>query len=240
MNVNKLLEGLLGGGGDVFGTTKGASSAQAGSGPGGLPSGLIGGAATGGLIAMLVGSKKGRKLGGKALKYGGLAAVGGLAYKAYSDWQTKQESGQEEAPLSLPKPAPGSDFEIETAKDAQGEDFRLVLVRAMISAAQCDDHIDAEEHKAIRTQLDSFELGASEKTALYGYFSEPANPAAIAGLARNDAQKAEIYLVSALCIDPDTPQEQAYMDALSGSLELPDGLRVHLDAEAQAARRQVA
>ncbi len=230
MDVNKLLEGFLGSKG---GAAAGQSTGQAPQGKpagAGLPSGLIGGAAAGGLIALLVGSKKGRKLGGKAVKYGGLAAVGGLAYKAYSDWQTQKTSGTE----------PESGFDPENDQDAQGGDFRLVLMRAMISAAQSDDHIDQEEHRRIREQVGAFDLGPTEKAALYEYFSEPADPATIAGLARTEAQKAEIYLASALCIDPDTPQEQQYMQTLSTRLQLPGGLRDHLDAEAAAARDQMA
>ena len=36
-------------------------------------------AIAGGLAAVLLGTKSGRKLGGKALKYGGMAAIAGLA-----------------------------------------------------------------------------------------------------------------------------------------------------------------
>ena len=39
----------------------------------------------GGALGLLLGSKGGRKLGGKALKYGALAGVGALAWKAYQD-----------------------------------------------------------------------------------------------------------------------------------------------------------
>lgn len=240
MDVNKLLEGFLGSKGGAAAGQATGQAPQGRSAGSGLPSGLIGGAAAGGLIALLAGSKKGRKLGGKAIKYGGLAAVGGLAYKAYSDWQTQKTSGTEPDPLGLPKPAPETGFDPENDQDAQGGDFRLVLMRAMISAAQSDDHIDQDEHRRIREQVGAFDLGPTEKAALYDYFSEPADPAAIAGLARTEAQKAEIYLASALCIDPDTPQEQQYMQALGARLQLPAGLRDHLDAEAAAARQQMA
>ncbi|MEM8665240.1 MAG: DUF533 domain-containing protein, partial [Pseudomonadota bacterium] len=46
-------------------------------------SGLITGAAAGGLAGLLLGSKKPRKIAGTALKVGGVALVGGLAYKAW-------------------------------------------------------------------------------------------------------------------------------------------------------------
>ncbi|MEF1262343.1 DUF533 domain-containing protein, partial [Vibrio harveyi] len=54
------------------------------------------GAIGGGLIGMLMGSKKSKKMAKKvgtgALKVGGAAALGALAYKVYNDWQAKQDT----------------------------------------------------------------------------------------------------------------------------------------------------
>ncbi|MGB2426436.1 MAG: tellurite resistance TerB family protein [Alteromonas sp.] len=60
----------------------------------GALSGFLGGVAGGGLTSM-VASKKGRKTGKKALKYGALAAVGGLAWKAYKQYSANQQSNQQ-------------------------------------------------------------------------------------------------------------------------------------------------
>ena len=49
--------------------------------------------ATGALAAVLLGTGAGRKLGGTALQLGGLAAVAGLAYKAYQNYQEGQKPG---------------------------------------------------------------------------------------------------------------------------------------------------
>lgn len=58
---------------------------------GGLPSGAAGGrggfgkyasgAAAGGALALLLGSRSGRRLGGKVIRYGSVAAIGALAWK---------------------------------------------------------------------------------------------------------------------------------------------------------------
>lgn len=221
MDVNKLLQGFLG---------------DTGQGGKGLPSGMVGGAAAGGLIALLVGTKKGRKLGGKAIKYGGMAAVGGLAYKAYRDWQEGKAVAAGGAAQALPAVAPGSAFDVDHDHDARGDDFRLVLMRAMIAAANADDHIDADEHRHIRAQVAEMGLGAAEKAMLYDFLSDPADAATIAALARNDEQRAEIYLASALAIDPDTVEERAYLSDLAARLNLPKGLSGYLDAEAASAR----
>lgn len=234
MDVSKLLQGFLG---DAQGGRPGQGKQT---GPGGLPSGMVGGAAAGGMIALLLGTKKGRKLGGKAIKYGGMAAVGGLAYKAYRDWQSGKAVGSDPAPLALERPGPETGFDVESDRDAHGDDFRLVLVRAMIAAANADNHIDAEEHRHIRAQVDELGLGASEKAVLYDYLSDPADAATIARLARTEEQKAEIYLASALSIDPDTPEERNYLSDLATRLNLPGGLTGYLDAEAASVREQVA
>ncbi|MDM7859907.1 tellurite resistance TerB family protein [Alteromonas sp. ASW11-36] len=59
----------------------------------GALSGFLGGVAGGGLTSMVT-SKKGRKAGGKVLKYGALAAVGGLAWKAYKQYSANQQGQQ--------------------------------------------------------------------------------------------------------------------------------------------------
>ena len=59
----------------------------------GALSGFLGGVAGGGLTS-LVTSKSGRKTGKKALKYGALAAVGGLAWKAYQQYSAQNQPAQ--------------------------------------------------------------------------------------------------------------------------------------------------
>ena len=54
--------------------------------------GFAGGMA-GGLASGMLTSKKGRKLGKKALQVGGVAALGGLAYAAYSRYRQNQSPG---------------------------------------------------------------------------------------------------------------------------------------------------
>ena len=114
--------------------------------------------APGGLVALLMSNKKARKMGGKALTYGGLAAVGGLAYKAWSDHKSAQQGAQ-------PAPVPAatqthilaapvdSGFNVASQTDRDGSDLRLTLVRAMISSAKSDGHINADEHTRIQAHI---------------------------------------------------------------------------------------
>src|SRR5690606_16637441 len=59
--------------------------------------GFGGGALTGGVLGLLLGTKGGRKLASNAMLYGGMAAIGGIAYKAYKDWQAQQQSAPQQA-----------------------------------------------------------------------------------------------------------------------------------------------
>ena len=47
---------------------------------------------TGGIAGGLAGLLLGRGFGGDLLKYGGMAVIGGLAYKAYRDYQASQQA----------------------------------------------------------------------------------------------------------------------------------------------------
>ena len=63
--------------------------------------------AAGALVAVLLGTGAGRKVTGSALKIGGLAAVAGLAYKAYQNYQKGNQPGAEaeKQPELLPPPS---------------------------------------------------------------------------------------------------------------------------------------
>src|SRR4051794_23941629 len=46
------------------------------------------------LVAVLLGTGAGRQLTGSALKLGGLAAIGGLAYKAYQNYKNGEQPAE--------------------------------------------------------------------------------------------------------------------------------------------------
>lgn len=100
MNTRGLLDQLLKSGQDMLQNKTGGQRKQddkgalggllGGGGLGSLLGGAGGGALAAGAMGLLLGNKKARKFGGKALTYGGLAALGVIAYKAYGNWQAKQ------------------------------------------------------------------------------------------------------------------------------------------------------
>ena len=185
--------------------------------------------ATGAIAAVLLGTGAGRALAGTALKVGGMAAVAGLAYHAYQNYQAGKAPGNgADGAEVLPPP---SDTAFDPKLAPQGEDdFALTLVRAMVAAARADGRIDDEERKRIGDKVALSGLGEEAEAFLMAEIDNPADIDALAAAAQTDAQKVEIYAASRLAIEPDTKAERGYLDMLAGRLKLPDALVDHVEA----------
>lgn len=194
-----------------------------------VPGGALGGLAAGGLLGVLLGQKKFRKVMGGALGYGGAAALGALAYRAYRNWQAGQEAGQASVATAADAPQEGSPFAPTTGAD--GKPFALALIRSMIAAANADGHIGPEEQNQIFEAANRAGLDAEDKAFVFDALQNPLSTDRIAALAGDREQAAELYLAARLAIDPDHPDEKAFLQNLSRSLQLPEGLVGHLDAQ---------
>ena len=204
--------------------------------------GFGGGVAAGGLAGILLGTKSGRKMAGKAVKLGGLAVLGGLAYKAYNDWQAtkggnstvSQHDAAASAGMKNITPAPaGTPF--LPAPEKERAALGVKIIQAMIAAAKADGHIDAQEQQRIFGKLDEAGLGMEEKAFLMDELRKPLDIDAIVALADNVEQAVEIYAASCLAIDPDDAAEQAYLGMLSARLKLAPELKAGIEAEVQKA-----
>ena len=167
---------------------------------------------------LLLSGGKPTKLLGNAAKLGAVAAVGGLAYKAWQTYQEKQ-TGAAQAPAPREDafiPAPGN--------NAAVEDLGKSLVRAMISAAKADGRIDAEEKDAIFERLKTMPLSGEEKACVFDELSTPLDINAVVSRADTPEHAAEIYAASLVAITADTPAEQAYLEALAAKLRLDPAL----------------
>ena len=157
------------------------------------------------------------KLAGNAVKVGAVAAVGGLAYNAWQNYQKNQQG----APAS----APAQDAFIPAASDSQGqEELGKTLVRAMIAAAKADGRIDADEKEAIFAKLETMSLSSEEKAWVFDELSTPLDINAVVARADTPEHAAEIYAASLVAITADTASERAYLDALASKLRLDPAL----------------
>jgi uncharacterized membrane protein YebE (DUF533 family) len=235
LDPKSLLDQFLGGGTGGGLRNAGASiknrlDQQSGSG------GFARGAAAGGLLGLLLGGKGLGKIAGGALGYGGAAAIGALALKAYQEYQLKQ-SGQKSsaAPFSL-SPEQLANLSPDALPHAQpaadGGAFQLVLVRAMIGAAKADGHVDADEQQRLFAEVERRDLDAEAKAFVFDLLSQPVDMGSITNAVATPEQGAEVYLASRLAINPDVPAERAYLDALAARLKLPADLRATLDSTA--------
>lgn len=236
MSAQSLLDQLLNSGLSVLG--------QQGTGPGGGKPApdwgkFAAGTAVGGALGLLLGSKRGRKMGGTVLKVGGAAALGAMAYRAYTQWQARQAAsaaGQGEAPGTMWDRAlsrPPRTIERLPAPEAEGHSRALLV--AMIGAAKSDGHLDARERSLLEAELARIEADAAVRSWIEDEVRRPLDPAEVARAATTPEVAAEMYLASLLVADETSFMERAYLDELARQLRLPDALQAELRAQAAAA-----
>ncbi|WP_442513233.1 tellurite resistance TerB family protein [Pseudomonas promysalinigenes] len=228
MNTRGLLDQLLKSGQELLNKQSGAAKPAAGGGSlGGLLSGVGGGALGAGALGMLLGSKKARKYGGKVLTYGGLAALGVLAYKAYGNWQAKQGAGQQAEPRTLDRlPA------------EQVEQHSQAVLRALVAAAKSDGHIDERERTLIEGEFTRLDSDRELQQWLHAELNKPLDPAEVARAAQTPEMAAEMYLASVMMVDQENFMERAYLDELARQLQLDPALRQELENQVRLAAGQ--
>lgn len=212
----------------------------------GVLSSFASGAAGGALTSVLMG-KKSKKAGKKALKVGALAAVGGLAWKAYkqySDNKSSQPVSQANTQAIPPQPqhqafdystrqiAP-EQFETVVADDTS-ECGQMLLVRAMIAAAHADGHIDGDEQQRIFGKVDEMDLSVADKASLFDELRNPLSMDQIVTKTPNSETAIEVYAASLMAIDMAAPASQVYLNQLGDRLFIPTELRQGLQQQMQA------
>lgn len=183
------------------------------------------GALAGGALGMLLGNRKARKMGGKVAVYGGLAAVGVLAYKAYGDWK-KQQGGAGAAvePRTVDMlPAP------------EAESHSQAILKALIAAAKADGHVDAREREVIEGEFSRIDAAPEVRQWLHAELEKPLDPAEVARAATTPEMASEMYLASLLAADEQNFMERAYLDELARQLKLDDSLKARLEQQVKEA-----
>lgn len=208
-----------------------------------------GGGVAAGLAASMLMGGSGRKMLGKAAKYGAVAAIGGLAYHA---WQKSRQNAGGTAPAGQAAPVqtqgavPVIDADYEAAPansaflpapadEAAHDALARALLRAMIAAAKADGKIDASEKERIFARLNTLELSAQDKAFVFDELSAPLDINAVIAPATTPEIAAEIYAASLVAIESETPAEKAYLNMLAVRLGLDQAYVAEIHALAGAA-----
>jgi uncharacterized membrane protein YebE (DUF533 family) len=238
MNTRGLLDQLLKSGQDLLQNKAGASqnksassglggllSGASGSGGlGGLLSGAGGGALAAGAMGLLLGNKKVRKVGGKVAIYGGLAALGVLAYKAYGNYNAQKGTAPQSEPQTLDRLPP-----------AQAEQHSQAILKALVAAAKADGHIDDRERQLIEGEFTKLDNDQELQHWLHAELNKPLDPTDVARAASTPEMAAEMYIASVMLVDEENFMEKSYLDELARQLKLEPGLKVELEKQVRIA-----
>lgn len=228
MNLSGLLDQLLQSGQSAVqnvSSLKPGKASDSSNSLGALLAGAGGGALAAGALGMLMGSKKARKVGGKALTYGGLAALGMVAYKALSKRQ------QVNASSSLPLQEPPRT--LDRLPQPEVEQHSRAVLQAIVAAAKADGHIDDRERQVIDDAIAQM----TEDPNIHHWFDQelrkPLDPAEVARSAASPEMAAEMYLASLLVVDEQNYMERAYLDELARQLKFDPSFKMELEQQAR-------
>lgn len=209
-----------------------------------MSSGVAGGVAGGAASALLIqglGSKKGRKMAGSAMKLGGAAVIGGLAWNAYQNYRSQNAANPDnEAQVSagLAESARGGkrwdgieeeQFLPQATGDAARRD--LLVLRAMITAAYADGHIDSAERLQIFERIEKLDLSHAEKGLLLEEVSSPLDVEQLVQQVPSRAMAAEVYAAALLIAGTPSASHRLFLQDLADQLALPAAFVASLQAE---------
>jgi uncharacterized membrane protein YebE (DUF533 family) len=96
----------------------------------------------------------------------------------------------------------------------------LLLIRAMIAAANADGEISPEERQGILRKLDEAGAGPDERQLVERELTNPMSTDALVREVRDEQTAEQVYLASALAIEPDTEAERSYLQYLAARLKI--------------------
>jgi uncharacterized membrane protein YebE (DUF533 family) len=195
---------------------------------------LAASAALGGLGALVLGTGAGRSLAASAAKLGGLALIGGLAYKAYQNYQQGKpilpggRPGETQALAAAPN---GSGFEPGVVSDEAARRY----IRTMIAAAAADGRIDAAEQQKILGGVRQAGIERAAQQFLAAEINNPATAAELAAGVNSPEEAVQVYTAARVAMDLDTNEEHELLSSLAEALGIDDNLAAQVDAAARGA-----
>jgi uncharacterized membrane protein YebE (DUF533 family) len=186
------------------------------------------------------------------------AGLGALAYLGYKAWQEYQRSssgaarpGTGATASGSVGPAPqgssaslgerlgsllgmgsGSQAEPEPEPATLDDAHAMLLIRAMIAAANADGEIAPDERDRITSRLDQAGAGPEERAVLERELLSPRSADQIIREVHDQETAEQVYVASRLAMNPDTPAEKAYLDFLAARLAIPADRVSELNAAA--------
>lgn len=174
------------------------------------------GALTGGALGLLLGKNKTSR---KLATYGGLAAIGVMAFRAYSDYQ-QQQGATGVQPQTVDRLPP-----------AQVELHSKAILQALVAAAKADGHIDAREREAIEGEFTRIDPDSELQQWLHAELEKPLDPGEVARAATTPEIASEMYLASLLAADEQNFMERAYLDELARQMGIDEALKLKLQQQ---------
>lgn len=176
-----------------------------------------------------------RRGGGLGSLLSGGAALGlvGVAWEAVEHYMNKSQDSA--APSGLPPmapppvstgvgasppPPPGATSAPPPPPTARHQNDALLLVQAMIAAANADGSIDAQERSNILEKLKSVQLSDEDQQYIAHELLAPKALREILDAVDSVEMARQVYLVSVLAIEVDTDEEIDYLRDLANGLGL--------------------
>ena len=122
-----------------------------------------------------------------------------------------------------PPPMPGSSVPSTPPPSPAGSadnDDAVLLIRAMIAAANADGVIDESEREASLERLRTVDLSPEEQAFITQELFSPADLETIVSSVHSAELGRQVYAVSLMAIEVDTEKERQYMDTLATRLGL--------------------
>ncbi len=203
-----------------------------------------------GLAGLMFGRRKKGGLTGGLVKLGGLAVIGGLAYKAFQNRQAGgavegTAQGSPSGPSSMGA-APDEGAVVKTIESvpetsrfhpvSQTEDDALLFLRTMVAAAAADGRIDEAERSRIVKGLTEAGIDPQASRWLEAEMASPADVEELAANINDPEMAAQVYAAARIAIDPDTLQEREFLRQLAESLDLDPALARQIDDAAAQVR----
>ena len=124
------------------------------------------------------------------------------------------------ATAAAPPPPPSASVRSENVDATEAGQEAVLLIRAMIAAANADGIIDEKERNRILKKLETVDLTGEEQSFIVKELLSPAGLEDIVSQVKSPEMAKMVYTVSLLAIEVDTDAERSYMKTLAQQLSL--------------------